>query len=72
LSMSKMIIDFHVSNLSFRNNSIEVNLLECDNKERFEFESLKSPEGLETESPAGKVAQELQIKANRLINRRRG
>ena len=42
--------------LIFRNNTIELNLMECANKEEFSFEDLKAPHNLETDSPTGKVA----------------
>ena len=38
------------------NNSIEVNLLECVEKEEFMFDKLDSLQQNETESPAGKIA----------------
>jgi hypothetical protein len=60
-----------VSKLIHRNNTIEVNLMECANKEDFVFENVKAVEGLETESAAGKLAGQLAEKATRMILRRR-
>lgn len=53
------------------NNSIEVNLLECTEKEQFNFEKLETCHTTETESVAGRVAAQLQEKAVKLIQRRR-
>ena len=53
------------------NNSIEVNLLECTEKENFNFEKLESCQPNETESAAGRVANTLQEKTVKLLNRRR-
>ena len=53
------------------NNSIEVNLMECAEKELFNFDKLTLPEGLETDSAAGKVASQLQEKAYKGVLRRR-
>lgn len=54
------------------NNSIEVNLMECETKEEFSFESVTTPDdNLETDSPAGRLASQLQEKAHRMIQRRR-
>ena len=53
------------------NNSIEVNLLECVEKENFNFEKLESCQPNETESAAGRVANTLQEKTVKLLNRRR-
>ena len=41
------------------NNTIDVSLAECCPKEDFAFEELKPPHGLESESPAGKIASHL-------------
>ena len=41
------------------NNSIEVNLLECCEKELFLFDKLDQCQGTETESSAGRVAATL-------------
>ena len=41
------------------NNSIEVNLLECTEREKFLFDKLDSSVEKETESPAGRVAASL-------------
>ena len=40
------------------NNTIEVNLLEIEQKEKFQFEAINA-EGTETDSPAGKIAGDL-------------
>ncbi len=53
------------------NNSIEVNLLECIEKEQFQFEKLDSLTTNETESNAGRVAAALQTKTVKLLQRRR-
>ena len=53
------------------NNSIEVNLLECVEKEDFNFEKIESCQPNETESAAGRVANTLQEKTVKLLNRRR-
>jgi len=53
------------------NNSIEVNLLECIEKESFNFEKLETCQSGETESPAGRVAATLQEKTVKLLQRRR-
>ena len=53
---------------SFSNNSIEVNLLEVEEKEKFAFESMTT-EGSETDSPAGRIAGELQQKTYRIFQR---
>ena len=41
------------------NNSIEVDLLECHPKEKFNFDKINA-QTTETDSPAGKVAADLQ------------
>ena len=53
------------------NNSIEVNLLECTEKEQFNFEKLETCVANETETPAGRVAATLQDKSVKLLQRRR-
>ena len=53
------------------NNSIEINLLECSEKETFLFEKLDAAVDTETQSSAGRVAASLQEKTVRLLNRRR-
>merc|ERR1712166_862432 len=52
------------------NNSIEVSLLECAEKELFNFDKL-TPETSETESNAGKVATQLQEKTYKIFQKRR-
>ena len=52
------------------NNSIEVNLLECCEKERYNFDKLHT-NTTETDSPAGKVAADLQLKTHRLFSKKR-
>ena len=53
------------------NNSIEVNLLECIEKESFAFDKLDGLQTTETESAAGRVAASLQQKTVKLLQRRR-
>lgn len=53
------------------NNSIEVNLLECTEKESFNFEKLEACTTTETESNVGRVAATLQEKTVKLLQRRR-
>ena len=53
------------------NNTVEVNLLECVEKEHYSFDQINAEDSIETESAAGKVAHQLQQKAVKLINRRR-
>eukprot|EP00352_Strombidinopsis_acuminata_P009287 CAMPEP_0176376874 /NCGR_PEP_ID=MMETSP0126-20121128/28491_1 /TAXON_ID=141414 ORGANISM="Strombidinopsis acuminatum, Strain SPMC142" /NCGR_SAMPLE_ID=MMETSP0126 /ASSEMBLY_ACC=CAM_ASM_000229 /LENGTH=161 /DNA_ID=CAMNT_0017738481 /DNA_START=26 /DNA_END=511 /DNA_ORIENTATION=+ len=52
------------------NNSVEVNLLECSEKEQFDFQAINN-ETTETESAAGKVAADLQEKTFRVFSSRR-
>ena len=52
-------------------NSVEVNLVECIEKQDFSFDKITSPEGLETDSAAGKIASHLQEKAYKTMQRRR-
>ena len=49
------------------NNSIEVNLLECCEKELFLFDKLDQCVGTETDSSAGRVAALLQEKTVKLL-----
>ena len=51
---------------SCSNNSIEVNLLECDQKESVDFEKLTG-ETSETDSNAGKIAAQLQDKTYKIF-----
>jgi hypothetical protein len=53
------------------NNSIEVNLLECTEKETFAFDKLDNVVANETESAAGRIAASLQTKTVKLLQRRR-
>jgi len=53
------------------NNSIEVNLLECTEKEQFAFDKLDNAVANETESAAGRIAASLQNKTVKLLQRRR-
>jgi hypothetical protein len=53
------------------NNSIEVNLLECVEKENFLWDKLDSCTETETQSNAGRVAATLQEKTVKLLQRRR-
>ena len=43
----------------FSNNSIEVNLLECTEKENFAFEKIDNAQHSETESSAGRIGASL-------------
>ena len=47
-----------------------MNLLEVEEKEKFAFEGM-STEGSETDSPAGRIAGELQQKTFRIFQRMR-
>jgi hypothetical protein len=53
------------------NNSIEVNLLECAEKETIAFDKLDTATVSETETAAGRVAASLQTKTVKLLQRRR-
>ena len=53
------------------NNSIEINLLECVEKENFIWDKLDSCSETETQSNAGRVAATLQEKTVKLLQRRR-
>ena len=53
------------------NNSIEVNLLECVEKENFLWDKLDGCTETETQSNAGRVAASLQEKTVKLLQRRR-
>ena len=55
---------------SFSNNSIEVNLLEVCEKEKFAFDQI-TQETTETDSHAGKIAADLQMKTFKLFQRKR-
>ena len=54
------------------NNSVEVNLLECEEKEKVAWEELDKCVENETETHAGRVAALLQEKTVKLLGRRRG
>ena len=54
------------------NNSIEVNLLECTEKEDFLWDKLDACVETETESTAGRVGATLQEKTVKLLARKRG
>ena len=55
----------------FRNNTCEINLLECVEKEDFKFEALGEPNS-ETTSAAGQTVSVLQKRTvNRLMNTRK-
>ena len=69
LSMSKsnylcLMID------SCSNNSIEINLLECCEKDDFKFDAITA-ETEETDSAAGRVAAQLQDQTYKMFQRRR-
>ena len=53
------------------NNSIEVNLLECTEKEDFNWDKLDGCVETETESAAGRVGATLQEKTVKLLARKR-
>lgn len=53
------------------NNSIDVNLLEIIEKEDFQFDKVGGSHGLETSSPAGVIAEQLQTASEKLIQRQR-
>ena len=55
----------------FSNNAIEVNLLECTEKEEFSFDKLDTAPRTETETAAGRIAATLQDKTVKLLQRRR-
>ena len=57
--------------LIYSNNSIEINVLECTEKENFAFDKLDSLHTTETESAAGRIGANLQEKAVKLLQRRR-
>ena len=53
------------------NNSCEINLLECVEKEDFLWENLEKATETETQSSVGRLAAEMQHKTVKLLNRRR-
>lgn len=53
------------------NNSIEINLLECVEKEHFTFEKLDNAPRTESETAAGRAGALLQDKTVKLLQRRR-
>ena len=53
------------------NNSIEINLLECEMKERVQWDVLDRCQPTETNSNAGRVGATLQEKTVKLLSRRR-
>ena len=53
------------------NNSIEVNLLECSEKEKFLWDKLDGCSETETQSSAGRVGATLQEKTIKLLQRKR-
>jgi hypothetical protein len=53
------------------NNSIEVNLLECVERENFMWDKLDSSVETETHSSAGRIGATLQEKTVKLLSRRR-
>lgn len=55
----------------YSNNSIDVNLLECVEKEEFGFDKLDTCTPHETESAPGRIAAMLQEKAVKLLQRKR-
>ena len=55
---------------NYSNNSIEVNLLEMEQKEQFAFDQITA-ETTETDSHSGKIAGDLQSKTYRIFQRKR-
>ena len=55
---------------SCSNNSIEINLLECCEKDDFKFDAITA-ETEETDSAAGRVAAQLQDQTYKMFQRRR-
>ena len=53
------------------NNSIEINLLECEEREKMAWENLDRCTETETQSAAGRVGATLQDKTVKLLSRRR-
>ena len=53
------------------NNSVEVSLLDCCEKDDFNYEALQAPAELETESNLGKIAAQLQDKTYKNLLRTR-
>ena len=53
------------------NNSVEVNLLECEEKEKVDWDKLDQCEETESQSHAGRVGALLQEKTVKLLTRRR-
>ena len=53
------------------NNSIDISLIECQERDNFDFEQLKTPVGMESDSAAGKIAAQLQEKTVKNLLRRR-
>ena len=49
------------------NNSVEINLLECEDKEVFDWDKLDGCGESETNSAAGRVAANLQTKTIKLL-----
>ena len=56
--------------MAFSNNSIEISLLEVEEKEKVAFDQI-TQETTETDSHAGKIAQDLQGKTYRLFQKKR-
>ena len=52
-------------------NSVEINMLECTEKEDFAWDELDKCTETETQSTVGRVAAALQEKSVKLLNRRR-
>ena len=68
LFMSKIIYEI---TFMCSNNSIEINLLECVEKEKFAFDKLDQCHHTETETATGRIGAALQDKAVKLLMRRR-
>ena len=58
--------NLHIDNRC-SNNSIEINAIECVEKEKFQFEKLDSCQTSESESAAGRIGAALQEKAVKLL-----
>ena len=56
--------------LCYSNNSIDLNLLEIEEKEKVAFEAITAEQS-ETDSPAGRIAADLQGKTYRIFQRKR-
>ena len=53
------------------NNSVAVDLVDCWEKQLYEFDKVTTPQGTESDSHLGKVISQLQIRATKMVKRRR-